>query len=208
MNVQLDVGPFKVELPVEGSQPQPPAQDTSTGSLLPPPMQALVTSGDLGAQIAGLLAQIGHEQKKAAHAAREAAEAAQRAAEERELQAMRNRADAKLAAGVAGGVMEVASGLVLGSGASGSGRELAAQCGSKAIDGMSKAEVALINLGADEADEKAKVASNAVSREKSSVDDARTAEKDAKDTINKALDLYKEYQGAKADAQRAAFLKA
>lgn len=184
------------------------AQDRER-SLLPPAMQALATSSDLGAQISALILELGHEQKKSAHVAREAAEQAQRAAEAKELDAMRAEADAKLAAGIAGGACKIAS---AGASASGIGgteddKQLAA-CFAKTYEAIGEIDQALLKHDADLHGIAAKRAGNAASRERTAIDDARDHEKEAKEAIAKALDLYKEYQAAKADAQRAAFLKA
>jgi hypothetical protein len=173
---------------------------------LPLPMQALATSGDIGAQVSALILEVGHDQKKAARVAREAAETAQRAAEEHELQAMHDQAAAKLASGVLAGTVEIASAAVGFTGINGDAQS--AELKSKLISGFGKIETTVLDYGADRDGRMAKAAGNAASREKTAVDDARDAEKDAKQTIDKALDLYKEYQTAKADAQRAAFLKA
>jgi hypothetical protein len=189
-------------------EPSATAAASSVGdeSLLPPPMQALATSGDIGAQVSALILEVGRDQKKAARVAREAAEAAQRAAEERELQAMRDQADTKLASGVLSGTMQIASASVCLSGINGDAQS--AQLQSKLVDGVARLQTSVLDYGAEREGRMAKAAGNTASREKTAVEDARDADKDAKATIDKALDLYKEYQTAKADAQRAAFLKA
>jgi len=206
MTVQGCQGPKSVVCSYDTATEAAASAQTEDANLLPEPMQALATSTDLGAQIAGLILLAGHEQRKSAKLSREAAEAAQKAAEERELKAMHEQATAKLAAGVVGGVMEIQSAAALGSGVD--GNRLVAEVKSKVIDGFAKVDTALLNYVADGFGEDAKRAANGASHAKSAIDDARDQDKDARDTINKALDLYKEYLGAKADAQRAAFLKA
>jgi hypothetical protein len=179
------------------------------GSILPSPMQHLAASGDIGAQISALLLEIGHDQKKAARAAREAAEHAQLAAEERELDAMKEQADAKLAAGLVGAGAQLGSAAMrLEAVGAPDAKAQGLKAGADAVSAFGTIDKTILEYGADEAGRRSKRAGNAVSHQKSAVEDAREQAKDAKASIDKAIDLYKEYLTGKNEAARAAFLKA
>lgn len=175
-------------------------------SLLPAPEQDLVLQGDLGAQLTAIILRSAQEQRAMAKVARASSDRAQQAAEKRELRAMRGAAELRLLAGCISGVGTMASGVT---GIVGAAR------GGGVHDGIGKSIDAHGELGskateyfATRHDEAAKLAGQSASRHQRSGNEARDVERDAKETLNRALDLYKQYLSAKTESLKAALLRA
>ena len=78
----------------------------------------------------------------------------------------------------------------------------------KLTEGTGKLVATHFQGEADDADVEATHQEQLAGRHKRAVDDARDQVRDAKDLVDRTLSFYKEYTTAKADAQRAAFIKA
>ncbi|CAN5677877.1 hypothetical protein BH09MYX1_BH09MYX1_61160 [soil metagenome] len=187
----------------------------------------LLAGGDAGAAIAALTVQMGREQKKSAMANRRNAEATESAEQGQQIQALRDKADLVRVQGFVDAAMTVGEGAMKfgsdmntasseGHKARGesadqerTGKEGArfggAASGFKAsgqiVDGMFKG--AIIDKDTDHA-----VHEQLASRAKRAVDDAVGDYDDAKKLLEKALDFYKEYTGAKNGAVSAAIHRA
>ena len=205
--------------------------------LLPDPMHSILASGDPGAELAMLVLATAKEDKKIGRSIRAAEERAQEAAEVKQLDRMREKADASFTAGLIGGLSTAGSGLVSVAGAGATANasikdakaaneaiarlgenakapsmaasvESAWSGGAKVAEGLGKASAAYFQHEADDADIEATHQEQIAGRHKRAVDDARGQVDDAKELIDRAIGFYKEYVTAKSDAQRAAFLRA
>lgn len=180
-----------------------------TSSLLPEPGQDLVLQGDLGAQLTAIILKTAHEQRGMAKVARESSDRAQEAAETREVDAMRSAAELRLLSGCISGLGTMASGTIGFFGAKAEGASLKRIEGSaKAVGGASDASAKVTDYFATRHDEAAKLAGQSASRHRRSGDEAREVERDAKQTVTRALDLYKQYLSAKGESLKAAILRA
>jgi len=216
-----------------GRAPATSSQAPSEGThLLPDPIHALLNSGDPGAEMAALVLQSAKEDKKIGRSIRDAEERAQQAAEAAQLAKMQEKADSAYMAGLASGFGTVASGLVSAVGASKVGEaskldadranaspniktpasatsvEMVWGAYGKLTEGTGKLVATHFQGEADDADVEATHQEQLAGRHKRAVDDARDQVRDAKDLVDRTLSFYKEYTTAKADAQRAAFIKA
>lgn len=213
------------------------ATDVEPAALLPDPMQSILASGDPGAELAMMVLASAKEDKKIGRSIRQAEERAQEAAEAKQLEEMREKAEAGYTAGLIGGFSTAGSGLVSVAGAgaaanasikdakaaneaialrgenakapsTASSVETAWSGGAKVTEGLGKACSSYYQHEADEADTEATHQEQIAGRHKRAAEDARGSVDDAKELIDRAISFYKEYVTAKSDAQRAAFLRA
>lgn len=190
-------------------------------SLLPEPGDAfaMLDTGDVGAALAKLALENGYESRKAGRAAREVAEKAQEAAEQKQLEERRAQADSAFVGGLVGGFSTVASGgFAFAAGGAQANTSVAEgvalgtakrfEAGGKLLEGTGTVGKAVADHSASAHDVATTEAEQAASREKRNVDDAKEIVDDAKKLIDRTLDFYREYQTGKADAQRAAIMRA
>ncbi len=178
-----------------------------------PGCRELLVSGDAGAMIAALSVEMGRSQKKAASAARHNAEATEDAEQGAQIQALREKADLVRIQGVVDGALTLAEGAcAFGSSmktAEGKSKAAAAYkggadflgAGKQLADGLFKGAIA-------DKDTDAQVHEQLATRAKRAVDEATGDYEDAKKLLEKALDFYKEYTGAKNGAVSAAIHRA
>ena len=179
-------------------------------NLLPEPEPAAfrLPAGDVGAELAKLVLEASHADKKLGREIRDSEEKAQLDAEKAQLAALREKAEENFKAGLASGIASIGSGAA-GAGTAGCeepGRQ-AGTSGGKALEGLGQIVSAVSKQHADMADEEATRQQQLASHHQRASEDSRDAIGDAKDLIDRALDFYKEYNAAKADAQKAAFLR-
>lgn len=190
------------------------AAETTNADMMPSPaMQELMASGDAGAQIAAMMMMMSKTQRQSARETRRGAEKAEGAAQQNELEAMRNAADERLDGARNEAILKGFGGActIASAGADANGDK----AGTGALKGANEASFALAGYarasGDHEAaglDVEAKAEANAASTAKREIDDARDAEKDAKDLMNRVMSFYKEYATAKEDASKAALHRA
>lgn len=189
-------------------------------------VDAMVSSGDPGAAIAALAIKAGRDQREVTRAQRDAEDKAEVAATDRQVASMHHKADMILAAGIAQGASEMASGaMTMGSAAcqyrsdteklsnttsaqqaSASdakaaglykgGSQLATATGSL-VSAYFKSEEAKADADATEAEHEA-------SRAKRATEDLHDDMGDAQKLVEKALDFYKEYKSTKDQTALAA----
>jgi hypothetical protein len=214
------------------STPAPPRAAEPGASLLPPPADgfASLDTGDVGAALAKLVLENAYAQRKENRTARAAAEKAQEVAEQKQLAEMREAADDRLWSGIVSGGLTVASAMctfasagpsgqaaLIGDGADHAQRSIRARAtnaamswkaGSEALGGTAKILGSVIDNGATAHDREATRAEHDAAREKRNGDDAQSSADDAKRMIDRALDFYRDYLTAQADAQKAAIMRA
>ncbi len=192
----------------------PEASEATNADMLPSPaMQELMAGGDAGAQIAAMMMMMSKQQRQSARETRRGAEKAEDAAQRHELDAMRSAADERLEGATKeailkgfGGACTMAAGAAdAGGDKAGTGALKGASEGSFGLAGYARAEGDHAAAGRDV---EAKAEGNAASTAKREIDDARDAEKDAKDLMNRVMSFYKEYATAKEDASKAALHRA
>lgn len=210
----------------------PPTALEPGATLLPPPPGAFASldTGDVGAALAKLVLENAHAQRKENRIARDAAEKAQAAAEEKQLEEMRQGADARLTSGLMSGGLTLGaaactlasagpSGQAASIGEGASASDLATKgkatnaaaswnAGSRAFEGSGKVLGSVADHGAAAHDREATRAEHDAGREKRRGDDAKESVDDAKRMIDRTLDFYRAYLTAKADTQKAAILRA
>lgn len=216
------VGGVSANVGVSGVDGAPPQEGTVTisngdSTLLPEPStQATLGGGDAGAQLALLVLESAREDKKLGRSMREMQERAQEAAEETQLRAMKEKADDTYCAGLFSGFGMVASGAVTAVGAGATGKATAANsakltaydASAKLADAGGKIGSTCYTASADDANQEVERQSQLAGRHKRAADDARDDVKEAKELVDRAVSFYKEYMTAKADATRAALVKA
>jgi hypothetical protein len=181
----------------QASLPQSHAPNEPT-ELLPEPSE--VAGDDVGTQLAKVVLEAATRDKKMMRALRADAEAARRAAEKRQIDALRDKANAGFVAGVLGGGTTAASGaLHVGGAADGSG---------KITEGLGSVGAAGARHASDSADADATAEGQNAGHFKTAADDARDAARDAGDLAGKAIAFYKEYVTAREETKRAALVRA
>jgi len=166
-------------------------------SLLPDPEAAVLSSGDVGAEIAALAVQNGEVERSAAHEEREAAEARALAEEAQEVQAIRAeassmRVEAWVDAGLTVGAQVVGSSSTAG---------VIAKAGKALADGY-------FSAGQKDDEANAKAFDAAAGDAKSAAEDAHDTVADANEYIKAALDFYQEYVTTRAQTLTAAAQRA
>lgn len=185
------------------------AVDTTESSLMPEPSFFSLAGGDPGAELAMLVLESAQEDKRFSRTAREAEERAQEAAEQLQLKAMQEKADADYASGLVGGFTTAACGLVglAGTGASeGTAKTLGDV--TKSMEGGTKVASTSFDHASKMMDMEAKHQEHLAGRHRRTAEDARDQVKDAKALIDRTIAFFKEYTAAKAEAQRAALIRA
>jgi hypothetical protein len=161
-------------------------------------MSMWIGSGDMGAQVAALVVQSGLEENEIARTERQTEERVQDAAEQEQVELLRQKADdTEMASFVEGGT-EIAAGCM---GGQQTARGLATTGAGKIGGGVFKGLA-----DRDEAD--AAAAEHAASHARRAVDDAIEAGKDARKLVGDAIDFYRGYENAAAQAQNAALRRA
>ncbi len=184
--------------------------------VLPEPVDALLKSGDPGAELAALAVKSGEQQQASAQAARDTEQKLEVTADEQQVAAMHRKADDIRSSGLADGLGMVAEG----------GFTLAAACVTASGAPRASEESAALKLAGtivkagseiDSADSKAAeatddanaaTAKSASDQAKSAADDEHDAKKSAGDFISAAIDFYREYTSAQASASSAALHRA
>lgn len=183
-----------------------------SGPLLPAPSSYPVIGGNIGAEIAKLVIEMGREQRERAKALRAAEERSLIAAENAQLSAMREKADNAFCAGlvaggagVIGGACNVYGGIKYGAN-EGTGKAWsgAADCVSGAGKMMSAGWQNGADLDASYATEEEQRAGHAKRAAEDARDDITAAEK----LMDKAAAFFKEYESAQQDASKAALFRA
>jgi hypothetical protein len=183
------------------------ASGTSSGPPeLPEPSQAMTDSGDPAAAIAALLVKAGQEAKRGDRALQANEERMQSDAEDREIEAMRAKADDLRTQGLTEGLFTAASGgLTMGAGStSGTRYEKLFSGSAKVTDGIGQVAGGGERGAVADDDTQAKIAEHTAARAKRAVDQAHDFQKDDGDLIKTAIEFYKEYSGAEAQARSAA----
>lgn len=173
--------------------------------VMPEPIAALASSGDVGAMIAALLLESGKTSRETAKLLKEAAGAAEDAAHTRKIDAMETAADRKLVAGVAQGAGSVVEGVMGGTGAA-TGKPL--EKFSPIAKGGGSVDGAVWNYLASDAEKEVAKADREATQAKRNVESAGDIDKDAKDLLRRAMSHYAEYVRAKDDASKAALFRA
>jgi hypothetical protein len=174
--------------------PSPPTE------LLPEPSSEALGGDDPGAALAKLVIDGATRDKRMMRALRAEAEAARRAAEKRQLEALRDKANAGFAAGVvSGGTMAASGALHVADSGDGTG---------KITEGLGSVGSACGRHAADSADAAATADGQEAAHCKTASDDARDAARDASDLAGKAIAFYKEYVTAREETKRAALIRA
>lgn len=187
----------------------------------------LMCSGDAGAMIAALAVESGRSQKKAALEQRRNAEATETAEQNAQIQALRDKADLVRIQGVVDGAMTLGEGLLdfgkdmnaasaegaksegrLGDQASADARAARYGGGAKLVKATGQVVDGLFKGAIADKDTDAQVHEQLATRAKRAVEDATGDYEDAKKLMEKALDFYKEYTGAKNGAVSAAIHRA
>ena len=193
--------------------------DTSTAStpaanadddLLMPEAREMMASGDIGQMIAALLVKMSKSQRDTAREMKEAAMKQEEAAHSAKLQAMRDQADAKLTAGMISGCATIGSGaLQMSGGIAGGEKKMAIlNASGKGVEGFGKISETIYKGAADRAAQDEARADFAAKQAGRGVEAAKDNDKDARETARKAIDLLKEWQGAKDSASKAALFRA
>ncbi len=189
---------------------QEAARDVDPRGLLPQPQPnaTLVVSG-VAAHLAVMVLESGKEQRRAARYERDVSQRAQYAAEEAQLEALRERAFGKLLAGLTSGISQAASGaLAMGGAHSALPAQADFRGSAEVVKGMGTLEAGIFDHGAELAAVTATRSEQAAARHKRAVDESDEDVREARKTIDKAIDFYREYAAARAEAARAALLKA
>jgi hypothetical protein len=187
----------------------------SADSILPDPVDALLASGDPGAEIAALAVKSGEQQQTNAQAARQADQAIEVSEDQQQVAAMNQKADEIRSGGLASGLGTIAEGgfNVAAAGVVASDGKESLQSAALKLDGTvlkAGASINAANSSASEAndDASAAAAKSASDQAKSAADDENDAKKSAGDFINAAIEFYKEYTSAQASANSAALHRA
>lgn len=219
----------------ESSSPQASfGADAVEVPLLPEPALSRRPCGDPGAELAMLVLEAAKEDKKIGRTIREHEELAQRASEDAQLDAMERKADASFTAGMIGGFTTAASAFASFGAAAASceastvdakNSNLARKGGptvaetarsvdlhwdgvTKSIEATGKIGSALAQRDADRADREVTKQAQIAGRHQRAGEEAREAVRDAKELVDRVIGFYKEYVAAKADAERAALMRA
>lgn len=213
------VGSSSVEAMTSASPNAASAGALSAPSLLPPPCASIESSGDVGAEIAGMAVDNGEVERHADDETRAAERQQQETEEASEVQSMRNEASSIRESSVwscVGGVLQGAGSIAAGAVALNGGGETSADrmrdehwgallkgtgdSGSamaKLMGGMSDAQKA--SLEAD-----ATMHKDAADRASSAADDMKREASTADDTVTAALEFYREYVSTQAQTWNAA----
>lgn len=187
----------------------------------------LLLSGDPGAGIAALGIQTAREQKHEAQVQRRDAESLEASQQNAQIEALRDKATLERVQGVVEGAMTIGAGaLELGQGLNdvamkrheAGGDKLSAarvegegawcKGGKELTDGLKNVGNGLFKGAITDKETDATLHDQRATRAKHSVDDAMGNYEDAKKLLDKALDFYKEYTGAKNGAVSAAIHRA
>ncbi len=190
-------------------------------SLLQPPENQLLFTGDLSEMIAALGVMAGKAEKKAIHADRLTAAKTQEAAEASKLSHMKDAAEARLQAGVWSGAGQAAAGVVEGVGAgctNTSGSEIAkaqnqrvqgfSSLGADGLKGGTTIVSAFDKHDGDMADIGAAADDMKITQAKRAYDEATDGCKEAYKVVTDAIVFYREYSSTKAQTEQAAIHKA
>jgi hypothetical protein len=183
------------------TQDAPPEGDVyrpeSNSSLLP---QADIASlgSDPAAALTALIVTTASTQKHIQREMRKVAEKAERVADDQEINAMNSKADDVRSAGVYRGLGQMLGGASTAAGGFGdSGGAKGLQASAQTTQGAFSIVAGGFDSDAVADDANAKVAGEASSRAKSTVQDTKDATEDASKLLEKALDFYKEYTSTK-----------
>jgi hypothetical protein len=171
-------------------------------SLIPDPgghFWALSTGGDPGVEIAKLVLEAAHEDKKMSKEIRQLEERAQERAEDAQLKALEHEADAKLLSGVVSGAGMVAGGAAAARGDEAMGKVL--EGSGKLLSAFPEHDAGMTRVESTHQEQLA-------GRHKRASEDARDAANDASELVDRTIAFYKEYVTAKSDAQKAAICRA
>lgn len=179
-----------------------PEVEVEVAALLPTPE---VVSGDPVAMIAKLLVKSSQQKRESDDLSASVEEKAEDAADAKRIEAMKAKADSNFAAGVTGGVGQIASGA--GGVATGLGGSAAWEPAGKTADGFAKVGEAFYKRDADRADQAiAKAESEAKVHKRAS--EALHKEVDAASQHEgKVMQLLQEIKQAQQQCERAALLK-
>jgi len=183
--------------PARAAEPATDGGPTGATSLLPDPEASLLSSGDVGAELAALAVLTGRNERSAAREERQAAEARAVAEEAGEVQAIRAEASNLRAAAWVDAVT------TLGAQAAGPGSSGGAvmKAGKALADGY-------FSAGQKDDEANAKACEAAAGDAKAAADDAHDALADASDYIKSALAFYQEYVTTRAQTLTIAAQKA
>jgi hypothetical protein len=181
--------------------------------LLPPPEDGSIQGEDAMTQLAMLLVKMAERDREMQEANRRSEEEAQRAADAREIQELRDKADAAFTASLFEGFGTAASGGVSVSGVALSKNferpaEVTTRGSSDLTSATGKIMGAFSRARADEHEASATQARQSAGRANRSADDAKDAAQYAQDLVRKVLDAYKEIQTRKSEAHSAAIHRA
>jgi len=197
-----------------------PTSSTSVdqASLLQPPENALLFSGDPGAMVAALTVMAGKEQSAGARADRRNAEIAQESAEQSKLSHMKDAADARLEAGIWSGAGQIGAGLAEGAeaGCTSSGNSAvtnqrvhaATSAEADGAKGGTQIVSSCFKHEADIADMQSAADDMKIGQAKRHYDDAADNVKDSRKLLSDAIDFYREYSSSKAQTELAAIHRA
>lgn len=170
--------------------------------------------GDTGAQIAALMLVSSHDQRESLGKARQATERQLEAEENKQVQSMREQADAAEKAGILNGIGKIIS---AGGGIAGAGMNMGvdpqeAAAGMLESSGAATGQVVgmIGNEYTHDAGEKgadATEAGNHADASKRTLDDIHDNDKDARDLARKALDMVENLRETQADMKRAALFQ-
>jgi hypothetical protein len=200
--VQLTSTNGPATVPIAAATPSP-TSTTATPSLLPDPATALISSGDMGAQIAALAVQTGETERTEGHQERQTEELRAEQELDKEVQAIHEQASLTLVQGwtdatlaVATGVAGAASGTpAVGSGGAGG---TASGVTSGSVIAASKSLVdASFGAGQKNLQANQTAAAGAVANANAAAQDAHDTISDASDGIKAALSFYQEYEQAR-----------
>jgi hypothetical protein len=170
--------------------------------------------GDVDAQIAALMLVSSHEQRKSLHQARQAAEKHLEASEHKQVQSMRDQADAIETAAVLKGVGQMCEGagqITAGGFALGTNDQAAAQAMSTGTGQVGGSGFDIVgsyydHKGAEKSAD-ATAAGNRADADKRTLDDIRDNDRDARDVAHKALDMVDRLEETRAAMNQAALFK-
>lgn len=177
---------------------------------LMPEARELMASGDIGQMIAALMIKMSKSQRDTARTMKDASMKAEDAAQSAKIKAMQDQADAKFTAGMVSGCATIGSGAcsMVGGFKGGDGAMAKWNGAGKGVEGMGKVGETIYKGAADRAAQDEARADFAAKQAGRGVEAAKDNEKDARETARKAIDLLKEWQGAKDSAQKAALFRA
>jgi len=186
------------------------AAGTTTGSLLPEPVVALLSSGDVGAEIAALAVETGMAEGSLAREEREAAQVRKEWEDAQEVGAIRAeasslRVQAWVDAGTTLGAQFGSS--VIAGGSGGSGASVAPGTAGSSVLLAGKLADGYFAAGQKDDEANAKSYEAASSDAKSAADDAHDTLAGANDYIRSALAFYQEYVATRAQTLIAAAQK-